>query len=239
MAYGEDVGKWCGKNVGTPLVGTFVKSNYKFLEVNRFWLNRDPDQVPTDKSTPDKGFGNKNTYRAVLWTKVQGDGDKELLIFNSHYPLSAGNKTRLKCAKLEMAKIQKITSGANWVSAGDRNLLPIADDKEQQFDPNIVHEELSKHNLSKETKHYGVNTTWLGFTHEGCKNQIKDGKFTNDAKLDVIVSNVAQQCTFSLHGAFDIEKQELLPLLGTLTEQHNSSNSYASDHTLIGTDLVL
>ena len=67
IAYGAEVSDWCGKHTGTPLVGTFISKACKFLEVGRFWLNEEPDSVPTntDRGAIDKGFGNMNTYRGV------------------------------------------------------------------------------------------------------------------------------------------------------------------------------
>jgi tetratricopeptide (TPR) repeat protein len=84
IAHGSEISDWCGKNIGTPLVGTFISKACKFLEVGKFWLNEEPDVVPinTDRGETDKGFGNMNTYRAVLWTKVQIDDSKVLFVFN-------------------------------------------------------------------------------------------------------------------------------------------------------------
>jgi tetratricopeptide (TPR) repeat protein/endonuclease/exonuclease/phosphatase family metal-dependent hydrolase len=241
IAYNEAVGKWCEKNIGTPLIATFISSSYKFLEVNRFWLNESPDEVPgnIDRGKTDKGFGNMNSYRAVLWAKVQVLDEKAFFVFNSHYPLSGGNKARIECARLEMQKIKEITQGAHWASAGDRNVIPSKDDTEL-CNPATVHNELSKHGQSKESssKHDGINTTWLGFSYDEHQNQIKGGKFQDDTVLDVIISSLNPVCSFFLHGAFDPAKQELLPLLGTLGDEQNDGRYFASDHALVGVDFV-
>jgi tetratricopeptide (TPR) repeat protein len=240
VAFGDQVGNWCGKRMGTPLLATFISSSCKFLEVNRFWLNEHPDQVPSniDRGDTDKGFGNINSYRAVLWAKVQ-ISDKELFVFNSHYPLSGGNKARLECVKLEMQKIKEIAQDEPWVSAGDRNIIPSKDDTEL-CNPAAIHNELAKHSKSRENgiKHYGINTTWLGFSYDEHQNRIKEGKFQDDTVLDVVISSLNPVCSFFLHGAFDPAKQELLPLLGSLSSEQNDGRYFASDHALVGMDFV-
>ena len=71
-----EVSKWIGKRIGTPLIGIFFKKG-KFKikkddkgddEIGRFWLNENPEEVPTetDRGDTDKGFGNINTFRATL-----------------------------------------------------------------------------------------------------------------------------------------------------------------------------
>jgi hypothetical protein len=211
------------------------------LECGRFWLNEEPDVVPTntDRGEIDKGFGNMNTYRAVLWTKVQVLDEKTLFVFNSHYPLSGGNKTRLECTKLEMAKIKEITQGANWISAGDRNIMTTKEDTEA-YNPATLHQEFAKHGAVKGEgiNHYGVNTTWIGFSYDHCQNQVKEGKFQGDMVLDVIVSSLKPVCSFFLHGALDPENQELLPLLGALGSEQNEGRYFASDHALAGVDII-
>jgi hypothetical protein len=130
-------------------VAIFISKAWKFVEANRFWLNEEPETVPqnTDRGTTDKGFGNMNTYRARLWTKIEefneSESQQNLFVFNSHYPLSGDNKTRFECANLEMKKIKEITKGGNWVSTGDRNIIPTKNDDEFN-NPEIVYNELVK-----------------------------------------------------------------------------------------------
>jgi hypothetical protein len=183
-----------------------------------------------------------NTYRAVLWAKVQLENNKSLYIFNSHYPLSGNNETRFKCAQLEMNKIQEIAEGNAWISAGDRNLIPTKDDNEQ-YNPHTVYDELTKHGkniIQDGDNHYGPSTTWIGFTYDEYKNEVNDsGEFADPNKLDVIVSNLDSTCSFHHHGAFDPIEFRLLPLTDSLTEEHTKQRYFASDHALIGADLVL
>jgi hypothetical protein len=241
IAFGDKVGNWCGKNIGTPLVGTFISKGFKLLEWGRFWLNEEPDVVPTnaDRGEIDKGFGNMNTYRAVLWAKVQVLDEKALFVFNSHYPLSGGNKARLECTKLEMAKIKEITQGTNWISAGDRNIMSTKEDT-NAYNPATLHQEFAKHGMVKGDgiNHYGVNTTWIGFSYDHCQNQVREGKFQDEVILDVIVSSLKPVCSFFLHGALDPENQELLPLLGALGGEQNEGRYFASDHALAGVDII-
>jgi tetratricopeptide (TPR) repeat protein len=125
IACGEQVQEWSNKFLGASLIGTFINKSFEFIETGRFWLNETPHLVPTaqDRGEIDKGFGNMNTYRAVLWAKVKMEGNKSLYIFNSHYPLSGNNETRFKCAELEMDKIREIAKGSAWVSVGDKNII--------------------------------------------------------------------------------------------------------------------
>ena len=239
IVYGEQVSEWCGKFIGTPLVGTFISKLYKFIDVGRFWLNETPESIPqnTDRGETDKGFGNINTYRAVLWTKIQLENNDILFVFNSHYPLSSNNKTRLECAKLERSKIKEITQGNNWVSAGDRNIIPSEDDN-GSYNPAVVYQELVKdcHDIRDATTHYGINTTLLGFSYDKHKNPIKSGKFKNNSILDIIVSNLVPNCSFYHPGAFNPITKELIALTNGLDEQQNEERYFASDHALIGAD---
>jgi hypothetical protein len=41
-----------------------------------------------------------------------------------------------------------------------------------------------------------------------------------------------------LHGAFNPENQELLPLLGALGDEQNEERYFASDHALAGVDII-
>jgi hypothetical protein len=122
---------------------------------------------------------------------------------------------------------------------GDRNIVPTKDD-DKSCNPTIVHQELAKSDrgVQNGNKHYGINTTWIGFTYDQYKNEIKDGNFTDYSILDVIVSNLTPSCTFFLHSAFNPETQELLPLAGALDKQQNEGRYFASDHALIGADLL-
>jgi len=237
IAYGVAVSDWCGKNTDITLVGTFISKACKFLEAGTFWSNKEPDVMPTntDVSETDKSCDNID-YRAMLWAKVQIDDSKTLFVFNSHSSLS-NNKAYLECATLEMAKIKEITQGANWVSAGGHNIIPVKDDDES-YDISIF-QELAQYSRNKvsDNKHYGINTTWIGFSCDQYKNELKSGDFTDPLILDAVVSNMEQGCTFFLHGAFNPITQELLPLTGALNDQQNEGRYFASDHALIGTDL--
>jgi endonuclease/exonuclease/phosphatase family metal-dependent hydrolase len=184
-----------------------------------------------------------NTYRAVLWAKVQLEGNKPLYIFNSHYPLSGNNETRFKCAELEMNKIREIAEGGAWVSVGDKNIIPTKDDNEQ-YNPQTVYDELTKHGKNRiqdGDNHHGPSATWIGYTYDPYKNPINEdsGEFTDSSKLDVIVSNLDAICSFHQPGAFDPDEFRLIPLTDALTEEHNKQRYFASDHALIGADFVI
>jgi tetratricopeptide (TPR) repeat protein/endonuclease/exonuclease/phosphatase family metal-dependent hydrolase len=242
IVQGEAVKEWCGKFMGTPLVGIFLSKLYKLIDKGRFWLNETPDTIPEnfDRGTTDKGFNNVNTYKAVLWAKVQMDDSKILFVFNSHYPFSGDSKTRLECAKLEMAKVKEITRGDNWVSAGDRNFVSTVQDNEQ-YNPQTAYEELVKEgrDVRDAKAHYGISTSWLGFSYDKCKNEIKSGDFTNDCVLDVMVSSLYSKFSFCHHGAFNPVTRELVPLSGGLNEEQNEGRYFSSDHALVGADLFL
>lgn len=102
---GEAISAWAGKHTGATLNGILVRAEYLVPDIltcldasketsektGRFWLNESPFEVPIPANcrTLDKGFGNMNTYRAVLWVKLRVNG-KILYVFCSHYPLSGG-----------------------------------------------------------------------------------------------------------------------------------------------------
>lgn len=233
---------WIGKFVGTPLVGVFFSDKWILSATNCFWLNENPDEIPTiqDRGETDKGFGNMNTYRAVFYTKLEmKNQDKSLYIFNSHYPLSGNNETRLKCAELEMQKIQDITNGANWISTGDRNLIPDGIEGSQ----NQAYQALRQgaYDIRDCNNHFGISTTWLGFIYDKFRNILKTENDSTDFKdksvLDIMVSNIKPEISFHLHGAF--VEDALLPLTGQMSLEHNDNPAYTSDHALIGADFEM
>lgn len=230
----DDVKQWVGKFMGTMIIGIFYKIDYKLFATNRFWLNENPHQVPInrDRSATDKGFGNMNTYRAVLWVHLI-IGNTDVFVFNSHYPLSGNNKTRLECAKLESEMIKKIAGSSVWFSTGDKNLIP-------RRDPNDVDEEDVYHALVNNSfdardsnNHYGLSTTWLGFDYDMFKNPIgDDGDMVNPEVLDILFSNLKSVRSFHHPGYFD--ETGLLGLDTKIT-----TRMFASDHCLIGGDYIL
>lgn len=248
IIYGEEVSGWAGKRLGTPLIGIFVNKSTNYViareETGRFWLNETPDEVPTayDRDETDKGFGNMNTYRAVLWCKVINltNGDP-IYIFNSHYPLSGNSETRFKCAELERAKIEEITARAKWVSASDRNLIK-CDDDNPYFNPQTIYKKLTQnaHDIRdhRPDKHYGISSTWLGFHYDEHRGQIS--KEPMDV-LDVMVSSMNPICSFFHPGVFNPADGSIIPLASyndsALLASYNESRYFASDHALIGADL--
>ncbi len=246
IVYGSDVVNWNGKFVGTFPLGILVSEDWKFTETGRFWLNEDPDSIPqnTDRGTTDKGFGNANTYRAVLWTQIEKEDEYQnsLFVFNSHYPLSGGNKARWGCANIEMKKIKEIVKDVNWVSTGDRNIV-ITNDDDELYNPETVYKEFVKDSkdVRDSKKHYGVSTTWLGFSYDEYINKInaKTGDFEEDSVLDLMFSNLSSERSFAHHGAIDPELHELSDLSEPLTEQQIEGRYFSSDHVLIGGDFAL
>lgn len=252
IVVGTDVSKWIGKNIGTPLIGIFVKNDdCVILESGRFWLNENPDDIPTnqDRAITDKGFGNMNTYRAVLWAKIEDRvNGKIFYVFNSHYPLSGTSETRYKCAQLEMQKIREITNGSQWISGGDRNLIPRDDTDE--MNRNCVLQELTstcndithfsgEHDGSGE--HYGSSTTWLGFTYDKETRNVEPDEHKKKDRLDVVVSKIPTVRSFYHPVGFidgkiveldDYKNQEIMDKL-------NYERTFGSDHCLVGCDLKI
>ncbi len=180
-----------------------------------------------------------NTYRAVLWAKIQM-GSEEFFVFNSHYPLSGNSETRLKCAELEMHKIKEITKGDPWISLGDRNCIPTRDDNDV-INKDSIREYFKQHNQTTtpiDANHIGIKTTWIGFLYDQFRNKIDiNGEYIDDGVLDIIVSNLTATLSFHLHGAFDPKEFGLLPLLKDLDTQNTDGCYFSSDHALVGVDL--
>ncbi len=249
---GDFAKNWIGKNIGTPLIGTFYSNQWQLLEEKCFWLNSNPDEVPSskDRGNIDKGFGNMNTYRAVLCTKFEMTDNpaKTIYIFNSHYPLSGSSKTIQSCAKIEMQKIQEIAKDSAWISAGDRNLIPRNTDTEDS-NPELAYRDFVKygHDMRDANNHYGISTSWIGFSYElpNIKNNINErkdakdiGDFIDNTVLDLIISNMPAEDSFHLHGAFDLNLG-LLPITEDLNTSFNDNRLFSSDHALIGADFNL
>lgn len=239
----EQVKAWKGKNCGTPLIGTFINQDWKIVEAGRFWLNEAPHALPhqTDRGETDKGFGNKNTYRAVLWTKIENAAQKNLFIFNSHYPLSGNNQARLKCAQLERDQIDQIAKNSPWISMGDRNIIPVSQDS-GSHNPETVYQALIKaaHDSRNGQQHYGISTSWLGFSYDKHQNGLapQTGDFKELSMLDIMVSNLKPAVSFCHHGAIDPQKKTLWPLSEKLTEQQDTQRYFSSDHALVGADFL-
>lgn len=246
IADGEALQSWIGKNVGTALIGTFFSNKWSLVEEGVFWLNDNPYEIPTnkDRGETDKGFGNMNTYRAVFCTKLEmtDQPSKCLYVFNSHYPLSGDSQTRKKCAELEMKEIEKIAGDKPWVSAGDRNLIPVNNDRSS---PDEVYKEFLKYgyDIRNSDNHFGISTSWIGFTYDQYCNKIKisadePNDFQDDTVLDLMISSMRADASFHLHGAFGLSDDGgyLLPLTGELSE---NQISFVSDHALIGADFQL
>jgi len=248
ICYGEEVASWTGKKLGTPLVGIFVNrnTNWKIVgeKTGRFWLNELPDEIPVsyDRGETDKGFGNMNTYRAILWCMVMNiDTGKTIYIFNSHYPLNGNSETRFRCAELERTKIKEIVGNDNWVSAGDRNLIK-CDDDNPYFNPLTVYKTLVRdaHDIRdhQPDKHYGISSTWCGFTYDQHKSKIATSSMD---VLDVMVSNIKPIKSFFHPGIFNSADETIIPLSNytdsSILDSYNESRYLASDHALLGADL--
>lgn len=222
-------------NIGTPLIGIFVKktSGLRIEETGRFWLNENPDAIPTnrDRAETDKGFGNRNTYRAVLWAKIFDEiTNNYVYVFNSHYPLSGDNGARYLCAQLEMEKIRKITDGARWVSCGDRNIIPI---DSNNLTKNDVYQMLTSfgNDVVNPENHHGTSNTWMGFTYDPQTRPIN----ADEEVLDVVVSNM--RSNLSIHDPVAFKDGELIDIEclndPEIVNYINESRYLASDHCLV------
>lgn len=243
IAKNNEIDDWVDKFIGTPIVGTLINKNYEISDQGRFWLNENPDQVPMnkDRGETDKGFGNMNTYRAILWCKVTFEG-KELFIFNSHYPLSGGNITRKKCAILERKKIEEIAQDSNWVSCGDKNIIPTKDDDEDH-NPHSVYQLLVKGAYDirdhEPANHYGRSLTWLGFSYDNFIDGIDPEDLSKINPLDIMFSNSKAKISFSDPLGYKPGSKYPLALSeynAEMIEFLDKERYFASDHSLIGAD---
>ena len=225
---------WEDKRCGTPLIGIFTKKNVEILDANRFWFNENQDEIPvnTDRSKTDKGFGNMNTYRAVLWIKAKYN-DKDIYVFNSHYPLSGNSETRYKCAELEVKKIQEITNGSFWISSGDRNLIP-DDDDTLAYKVGNVYNKLTEFGIDATSQnHIGPRGTWSGFYYDDYKCDKETEKV-----LDIIVTNMKPEKSFCHIGMYKEEGRELIDLSSYTADLPEYDNRFfASDHRAVVADL--
>lgn len=239
----DDLHKWeNAANIGTPLIGIFVKKSAGFTvqESGRFWLNEQPDEIPTarDRAQTDKGFGNMNTYRAVLWGKIYNEIlGKHFYVFNSHYPLSGNSYARLKCAETEMNKIRLIADNFPWVSCGDRNIIPLNDTEE--CNKNHVYSMLTSYGRDaiNPNVHRGISNTWMGFTYDRETRELN----TENEVLDVTVTNM--ETLLSVHDPVAFKEGEIIPieLLNdeTVVSYINNERYLASDHCLVLVDLKI
>lgn len=237
---GENLSEW--KHLGTPMTGIMVKEGWKIDKAGGFWLKPTPNErPPADDKTrgatgTDKGFGNRNTYRGVMWVKLEmPDTGKSLYVFNSHYPLTLDPAVRRAmihgCARVEREQIEAITQGADWVSVGDRNILPLDNNAEiQHADLDAISPLLDgAFNAVREETHKGPATTWAGCTYDEYANPVVDGHLVHRTMLDVIVSNKPAD-----------KSKTVLTQISALTggiqlnpEQVDPARRFASDHLYV------
>lgn len=241
IMYDLQVGLCIGKKIGTSLIGTLVSKSLCIKEANRFWLNENPNEIPQnkDQTETDKGFGNINTYRAVLWIKAEeNNSSKILFIFNSHYPLSGNNETRFKCAQLEMESILEITNGKPWISAGDRNIIPNRNSNEK-YSIEEIYQKFTQtgYDFRDSGNHYGTSSTWLGFSYDPYISQMEPQDVKEAVVLDIIVSSDLATLSFIHPGAFNPHTEQIVDLSDSsgLSVAENE-RYFAADHALIGAD---
>lgn len=241
---GEDITEQVGKFAGTPLLAFLVKSKIQILldQCGRKWFNDTPDALPKDACTrgTDKGFGNMQTNRCIFYITVKYQ-NKEIVLFNSHYPLSGNCVTRSLCAELENKICSEVSNGRMFVSCGDRNFF---DDHDVQeiIQGKICNAEFCLDKLTKgfhnalEEEYYGYNTTFLGYHYDEWRNIpiVQNGVvtgFERNDHTDVIFSSHKSCFASVLHGGYS--GSELLDQLSPITKQIVDSTSFISDHCAV------
>jgi len=233
--HSEEIKSWGEKNIGAFLVGiAYDKTKFSVLDMQRFWLNEDPWSVPTNKDSKagDKGFGNTNTYRAVLGIKFkQSTSEKEFYVFNSHYPLSGGANARTGCAKTEMAEIQRLTQGLPFIATGDRNIIGTPSEANQVYLA-FFDNQMDVRDC-RDICHYGSGGSWIGFSTDRFKNPVENGVLQNKSTLCALFYAQGIKGVRSAHmlGEFDIQKNELTTLSSGLKEPELRTT--ISDHAAI------
>lgn len=229
---------WIGKNVGTALLGIGVRQGAPFLGpplMGRFWLNERPNELPTltDRAVTDKGFGNMNTYRAVFHARLTFLDDSVLFFFNTHYPLSGGNKTRVQCARMQRKQMELIAGELPWVAVGDMNTISLPEEDTDEFNPTKVLDTLGKSAIEISRSHKGMKrNTWIGFTYDQWFNPINEkGRFERESQLDHVVVSRWLPVVSSVvrHGAYD-------PVTGKILRKlpiNDPKRHFASDHALV------
>jgi len=252
----DDIHEWRGKNVGTALTGFIFRPDVlTLLRCGRFWLNENPDALPayTDRGETDKGFGNMNTYRAVLYACLKHvQSGREVYVFNSHYPLKLtpdGSQMRFKCAEAEANKIREIIGGEPrdcvgdklCVSMGDRN--PIPQGVMLPVDASHVEDAASMKPLSdamhdvRKVHQYGPATTFPGFTYDRAQNPFNEDltDFVSSEALDMMFANQLPERSGNV-------VTEFCPESGCITfnpTRFNPGRYLASDHAMQEADFVM
>lgn len=221
--------------IRTPFVGiAFKKNTFKLLNNCRFWLNDNPNKVPTDKTVEDKGYGNSRTYRATFGMQLLHiETNRKVFVFTSHYPLSGDSTSRLGCAKQQRKKMAKIAKECPYIWTGDFNLIELP---EKSLSRDDVYSALTKDAVDVRDceNHYGHNTTWIGYCYDNFKNPIVDGKFKFPRTLDLIVSSGEIKPVKSYHLApeFNQETKEIIQVTGKMQDAKN--RNFISNHCVVG-----
>jgi len=240
----EEVGEWIGKFVGTALTGLLWRPDrLELQDCGRFWLNERPDELPTltDRGETDKGFGNMNTYRAVLYATLKHLATgREVCVFNSHYPLKFGedgSRMRRRCAQAEIEKIADViggdpaTSEKLCISMGDRNTVPVVKGGETDvasMDPLLA----VLRNCRDARRVFGPASTFAGFSFDTFVNPIEDGQFTDPGVVDLMAANRQAEQAAHVYSQFDPSTGEV-----TLNPAVVHPGRYgASDHMAVVAD---
>jgi exonuclease III len=178
----------------------------------------------------------------VMWVKLEEKQLKRsMLAVCAHFPLGSEGYRSLESY---VQFVRQLSPEDPWIFGGDLNYFQEIEDQNQfgtlflQAMIRTVQSGVTHWTKSK-FGHYGHPCTFLGFdkdahktpiTEEGVPHSICPDQFLHKGFTDAL-------CSFSLSGEYDDENLELrMPLCNPLTDQ---KRCIASDHCLIGMDLVL
>jgi hypothetical protein len=232
------------KNLGAALVVTLVRDPengirtplltdiFSLSEVD--WYKQQANDLPLDRGQTNKGFGNMMTIRGVLMVKTRFG-----CVFNTHFPISGGPKTRLACMDhlLRHAMMIHALEHEPIIIGGDMNLFTPPGDLSGVTA--VEAHALLEHygpilgglvDISKTDVHEGSVATFCGFPCDTYQNPIvytdKKGhaQFRDSERLDILAAPreliTSAQTTFL----------EIAP-------SSSGTRRFASDHAMLSVTL--
>lgn len=235
-------GEWTGA------IMAIAFSNRRFLLISHggFWLKEDcmiaPPQIPDslenrkpiEQGGTNKCFGDTHSYRSCQWIHIKDNvTNQTILVVCSDFPHQSKNGAQIKCAELCVNFIDNFSADRK-IFGGE---ICTFQDESEIADKTLSIFGCLNHWLESENGHYGHQTTFVGYQNDKFFAHISQNGIIEPRNIDILLQKGFKNLnSFSCLIEFDASCQKLLPLVSPVFD--NKMRSFASDHLLIGFDLV-
>lgn len=234
--------EWTGAIMGIA----YSQKRFQLDQSGGIWLKKDPflvppqipdsveNRKPVDQGGTDKCFGDTHSYRSCQWVKLKDVvTDKTMLACVSDFPHQSLSGAQIKCAELVISLMNQIPSDC-VVFGGE--VCTFNDDVGTEtlkiFTKSFTHWTKTR------SGHFGHQTTFVGYQNDAYNVPISDKGIIQQRNIDILLHKGFREArkSFSFVGEFDFDSRQLIKLNFPVKNQRQ--RSFASDHLLIGVDLV-